>query len=623
MDVDADILNKMNKNYVLSVSEDNSLKNAKYDVNANNGLIRWEAMEFSDSTLAMLYSVAGIVILIIMLTSIFCIRNSFVISITEKIKQYGMLASVGATSKQIKKNVLYEGLILALIGIPLGIFFGLVAMFILLKVIEVILADSLLGIKLIFSPSLMAIVLSAVLALVTIYLSSRKSAKTASKVSPIEAIRSNQDIKIKSKKLKTPWFIKKFFGIGGEIAYKNLKRSNKKYRTTVVSIVVSVSVFIAMNTFLDYAFEVSKIYYKDYSFNITITDSETSNETYEKFLEVSKMDGVKSYSINRSILLEANTEELEKHFSKEKKDADGSVDRVYPEKITYLNIVALGKQEYERYIKQNGLDYEKCKDKVILLDDCTEYIEINGKSSYSKYRIYDYKKGDKISGKIGDKDVNLEIAKVCDERPMGLENYYSSSGYLIVSDEYFENFKEEKLVDLRLYINAEDADKLEENINKEYPNAFEEIYNMENNIRQEKSMYLVIAIFLYGFIIVISLIGVTNIFNTITTNMELRQKEFANLKSIGMTKKEFNRMIRLESFLYGSKSLLIGIPIGVGLSYAIYKKFVNLTMAYTLPYKGIIISIVVVALLIGTIMKFSLNKINKQNIIETIRKDNI
>ncbi len=67
-------------------------------------------------------------------------------------------------------------------------------------------------------------------------------------------------------------------------------------------------------------------------------------------------------------------------------------------------------------------------------------------------------------------------------------------------------------------------------------------------------MFMVIAIFLYGFIIVISLIGVTNIFNTITTNMELRQKEFANLKSIGMTKKEFNRMIRLESFLYGSKS---------------------------------------------------------------------
>ena len=109
-------------------------------------------------------------------------------------------------------------------------------------------------------------------------------------------------------------------------------------------------------------------------------------------------------------------------------------------------------------------------------------------------------------------------------------------------------------------------------------------------MKQEKSMFMVIAIFLYGFIIVISLIGVTNIFNTITTNMELRQKEFANLKSIGMTKKEFNRMIRLESFLYGSKSLIIGIPIGTALSYLIYKKFSTLTMVYCLPYKGIIIS---------------------------------
>ena len=105
--------------------------------------------------------------------------------------------------------------------------------------------------------------------------------------------------------------------------------------------------------------------------------------------------------------------------------------------------------------------------------------------------------------------------------------------------------------------------------------------------------------------------------------MELRQKEFANLKSIGMTKKEFNRMIRLESFLYGSKSLIIGIPIGTALSYLIYKKFSTLTMVQCLPYKGIIISTVVVALLITFIMKFSLNKINKQNIIETIRKDNI
>ena len=137
-------------------------------------------------------------------------------------------------------------------------------------------------------------------------------------------------------------------------------------------------------------------------------------------------------------------------------------------------------------------------------------------------------------------------------------------------------------------------------------------------------MLLTIAIFIYTFILVISLIGVTNIFNTITTNMELRQKEFANLKSIGMTKKEFNRMIRLESLLYGIKSLIIGVPIGIGLSYLIYKGFTqNVEMEYMLPVRGIVIAIFAVFLLIGLIMKYSLNKINKQNIIETIRNENI
>ena len=91
-----------------------------------------------------------------------------------------------------------------------------------------------------------------------------------------------------------------------------------------------------------------------------------------------------------------------------------------------------------------------------------------------------------------------------------------------------------------------------------------------------------------------------------------------------MTKKEFNRMIRLESILYGVKSLLIGIPIGLVFSYFFYKQFVNtLEMKFTLPYLSLSIVIIAVFVLIGCIMKYSLNKINKQNIIETIRKDNI
>ena len=150
------------------------------------------------------------------------------------------------------------------------------------------------------------------------------------------------------------------------------------------------------------------------------------------------------------------------------------------------------------------------------------------------------------------------------------------------------------------------------------------VYDYEEARRTENAMVLVISIFLYGFIAVITLIAVTNIFNTITTNMNLRQKEFAMLKSIGMTKSEFSRMIKLESVFYGSKSLIIGIPIGIIGSYFVYKAFSEgMDMSYKLPITAIVLSIVFVFLIVGLIMKYSLDKINKQNIIETIRKENI
>ena len=137
-------------------------------------------------------------------------------------------------------------------------------------------------------------------------------------------------------------------------------------------------------------------------------------------------------------------------------------------------------------------------------------------------------------------------------------------------------------------------------------------------------MVLIVSIFLYGFIAVITLIGVTNIFNTITTNMALRSREFAMLKAIGMTKKEFNKMIRLESILYGLKSLLIGIPIGLLLTYAIHKALTNtLETPYAFPLTAILISIIFVFIIVYMTMRYSLKKINKQNIIETIREENI
>lgn len=614
--IDEQVLKRISdpSNGMISESDTEILGNAKYVFSKNDSLIRWENLELKEATRNVLYTVSAIVIVIIIVTSVFCIRNSFEISITEKTRQYGMLASVGATSKQIRKNVLYEGLILGLIGVPVGILSGLIAIFVLLKVISHIL-KSFLGFEFIFTTNLLAIAISILLAGITIYLSARKSAKRVSKISPIEAIRNTDDIKIKAKKLRTPRIIKSLFGVGGDISYKNLKRNRKKYRTTVISIIVSVSIFIAMSAFIEYAFGTTSVYYKDYDYNL-IVNGRTSE--INQLLEIVKNDTVKKYSINRNLVAEVAGRELRNHYTSEKKNADESLGMINSnDEKDYANLVAVGKDEYMRFLSKNGLKYDDVKDKVILNDSAKTYID--SKKAYSMYRIYDYKKGDHISASINGKSTDLEIAAIVDSVPMGP---YYSNGMFIVSDEFFDKYKSKEDMSVSLYMDSSNPNELEEIVRKSNIGSYVE--NIETIAKEQNAMMLAISIFLYGFIAVISLIGVTNIFNTITTNMELRQKEFANLKSIGMTKKEFNRMIRLESVLYGGKALVIGIPIGVGLSYLLFKAFgISYEMTYELPFKAIGISIVVVAILIWVVMRFSLKKINKQNIIETIRKDNI
>ena len=609
--IDKNILTKLENNEQLDEKELEEYNNIKYSYSKNEGLLRYENFEVSDSTMSTVLSLAVVVIVIIIVTSIFCIRNSFAISITEKMRQYGMLASVGTTPKQIKKNVLYEAMILALIAIPIGILCGLFADFILLKVIGTLLADALNNLKFIFSISWLSLVFVILLAIITIYLSAISSARRASKISPIEAIRGNNDIKINPKKIRSSKIVEKLFGIGGKIADKNLKRNKKKYRTTVISIVVSVSIFIAMSSFIDYAMNASSVYYNNTSYNLYVRDG-----VEDSYKEIAKFSGVEEYSIVRlsNFYVDTNTIKGNEDFR------TGDESSQIP-----ISIIALGDEEYRRYVKELGLNYNDAKDKAILIDDYTQYVvDEENKGKYIMKRVYTYEKGDTILGSFEDegvKDTYLEIAAIGTTRPMGLENITSSYGYLVISDDFYNRNVKDTYAQ-ELYIKCDDSNKLEGQIRQEYDDLI--VYNLDEQMQQEQSVYLVIQIFLYGFITVISLIGITNIFNTITTNMNLRSREFAMLKSIGMTNKEFNKMIRLESILYGLKSLLIGIPIGIILSYLVYKAVSGgIEMEFILPINSIIISIVVVMLLIIFIMRYSLSKINKQNIIETIRKDNI
>ena len=595
--------------------------NSKYETTNHGYLIALETNTFGDGTMKALGLIATIVIIIVIVTSVFCIKNSFNISITEKIKDYGMLSSIGATSKQIKKSVYHEAFILGIIGIPIGIISGILAAYTLIIIVNKLLssADMIVEGFLIFKTSFIAIILSILLSTITIYLSSRKGAKIASKTSPITAIRGNNEIKITSKKVKSPKYISKLFGVGGDISYKNIKRNKKKYRTTVISIIVCVSVYIALSYFINTAFRAVKLEYGECSYNLSLysfSSKENYNEDYNNFIKVSKLDNIKKYSLVRTSLFEVKGIKFTKDAIKYAGYNEG-------DKKTIITLLSVGKEEYLRYLKKLNLSYDNAKDKIILINNSISESE---ETNYKKieYDLIDIKNGETLNGKIGIKNYSIEVAKVINQRPLGYENYYGG-GLGIISDEFIESL--DKNDSIQMFIESNDADKLQDDIDKiikKSPNSDYSVTNVDANVKSAQSLYTVIAIFLYGFIIVIALIGVTNIFNTITTSISLRRREFATLKSVGMTSKEFNRMIFLESFFYCTKSLIIGIPIGIGLSYLFYIALTNqIGIKYTLPYKSIIISIIIVFILIFTLMKYSVNKLKNNNIIETIRKENI
>lgn len=577
-----------------SLKKSNKFKN----LTLNNEVLRYEVFKFSDETYNMILTVAFVVTVIIMITSIYCIKNSFDISTLEKTKMFGHLISLGATKKQIKNIVLKEGFYLGIIGIPLGLFFGILADYILILVMKNILETTFFNATFVFKISYLAIILAIITSIITIYLSCIKSARRASKISPIEAIRNNLDIKIKNNKLMSSKIIKKIFKTPGVLAYKNLKRNKKKYKTTVISLVVSILTFITMNTFITYTFKLSGNYYQDLDYDLKIR---VNDPTKENINNIINLDNIDKYNIvyEGEILNVKDTNRLTK------------------EGINYLNnelninILLLDDKTFTNYLKK--LKITSKKDEGILIDHHAFYI--NNKTVIR--RLTNYHKNEYIKGLIGTKEYNIKISNIENNNAFGYEDHVGM--YLILNKDYYKDIDYRASV---ITISSKNDQDLENDLDKLDQKLF--IDNLKRINKDSKSMLVIVSIFLYGFITVITLIGITNIFNTITTNMALRKKEFATIKSIGMTKKEFNKMINLEILFYLTKSLFYGIILGLIGSYLVYLSFAsNYDAGFIIPIKSIVICSISVILLITVIMKYAIKKTDKQNIIETIRNENI
>lgn len=665
--VDEKLFAKANNSSVEMSAEESDrflkeMENAKYDIYINGFLISYECVFPIDGTFKALFTVATVVALIIILTSVYCIKNSFNISITEKIRQYGMLASVGATRRQIKSSVKTEAAMLGVVGIPVGTMSGILASLVLVKVVNA-LSASWLNFALSFHTSLPALILAVILSIATIYFSATGSARRAAKVTPLEAIRNTKEIKIKSAKLKTPAIIGRIWGIGGVISYKNIKRNNKKYRTTVTSIVICSVTFIVISYFMSMAFSRVGMSYASTDYNIGINMSCKKDLDIEKLSKLlSGIEGAEDYLVGAGYDFDVDNPEYTKEYGEYcRKLIDESEDVSQMFLITVLD-----DKSYDKYASDAGI--KNAAEGAILVNKGTFAVYNENSSKYVKkeMELYKYKAGDTIrcgynvyddapsddNAVEGDtesstednnngirKTVDVTIAGVTDKVPIGYEGY-SNNTLLFMNQKGFEslwadgksgNELKPGYATYSAYVVAENADDYQDTFEKEteenpeYSQISFYVSNLDKQMRDEKSLFTLLGVFAYGLIVVIALIGITNIINTLSTGMELRSREFATLRSIGMTDKQFAGMVRLESVFISVKALVIGVPLGILISYllCVMMNRMDDAIIYEPPYKAIILCIVVVIMLIYAIMKLSITKLRHNNIIETIKNENL
>lgn len=668
--VDEKLFAKANNSSVEMSAEESDrflkeMENAKYDIYINGFLISYECVFPIDGTFKALFTVATVVALIIILTSVYCIKNSFNISITEKIRQYGMLASVGATRRQIKSSVKTEAAMLGVVGIPVGTMSGILASLVLVKVVNA-LSASWLNFALSFHTSLPALILAVILSIATIYFSATGSARRAAKVTPLEAIRNTKEIKIKSAKLKTPAIIGRIWGIGGVISYKNIKRNNKKYRTTVTSIVICSVTFIVISYFMSMAFSRVGMSYASTDYNIGINMSCKKDLDIEKLSKLlSGIEGAEDYLVGAGYDFDVDNPEYTKEYGEYcRKLIDESEDVSQMFLITVLD-----DKSYDKYASDAGI--KNAAEGAILVNKGTFAVYNENSSKYVKkeMELYKYKAGDTIrcgynvyddapsddNAVEGDtesstednnngirKTVDVTIAGVTDKVPIGYEGYSNNTLYtlLFMNQKGFEslwadgksgNELKPGYATYSAYVVAENADDYQDTFEKEteenpeYSQISFYVSNLDKEMRDEKSLFTLLGVFAYGLIVVIALIGITNIINTLSTGMELRSREFATLRSIGMTDKQFAGMVRLESVFISVKALVIGVPLGILISYllCVMMNRMDDAIIYEPPYKAIILCIVVVIMLIYAIMKLSMTKLRHNNIIETIKNENL
>lgn len=627
----------------------------KYDQDLNYNLMRLYGYSGEGSFNRVIKSLSAILIAIIVFGSISLIYNAFSISVSERKKQFGLLSSIGATRRQLMKSILFEASYLCVLAIPLGILFGLLGIGVTFYFTGDMIAGFLASdtdISLGLHPSAAALILSAVIAFFTVLVSAYLPAKRALKVSAIDAIRQTGDIMISPRRVKTWKLTEKLFHFEGMIASKNYKRSRRKYRATVISLFLSVVLFISASSFCAYLTTSVGRIYTDNDYDITYSLPSAGEYTPDDFVaEISSVKGIKNtcYSTGTYVPMKIEEDSLSAEYLSYRQSQ-----MLQENDSDMISITFLQDSVFRDFLKEHRLkedDYFHTEKPLALLMDSLHIYD----SAAGKYYDYPMFSGSKIpeisilpcpilENDVFDEEYSfpLAVGAKVSEIPEGCfapgENsqlIYPFTMLPMVFSSLDDSVEYANIPDLPLEsslnayvrIRCEDHQQAYNDIVEildKNSHPTDNLYDISASAEGERAMLTVVNIFSCGFIILISLIAAANVFNTISTNIILRKREFAMLKSVGLAPGGFRKMMWFECILYGCKGLLYGLPVSIFITWLIYRSIANgLEMAFFIPWYSIVIAIGSVFAVVGATMIYSMHRLSKENTIDALKNENL
>jgi putative ABC transport system permease protein len=627
---------------------------AKESISFNEKLLPWLGGSGRSNYVRFFLATLATLIALIVCGSALLIYNAFAISIGERTKQFGLFASVGATSAQIRRIVLTEAGVIAAIGIPLGILGAIAGVAILLKltqgIVSQLIVDAQQGMPLVVPPLVIGV--TVLFSAATILLAAWIPARRAARVSPIDAIRQSGELQAgKPLNLRTSPLVRRAFGFEGELALKSLKRDRKKYLTTLLSLMISIVLFVAFNALMLYTDTTQRMASKAMNWDLQIDlDYRQSHangfaDLVSQFPEVQQVSYIRcaheAYVPPRSVITDPAYQALQELNSLKFENLPRAVEGGSYQFV--LKVCAVGPAEFKHYAAQLGLDVQPYADpsapRGILLNHAT--LRQGGK--LYDFDLFNLKPGDTLSAsrmdgyaapQTGDEtpaSLPWMVGAVAQETPLGFLGV-SLVPELIVSDAVFDGWSDRMLqlgpiAPGHMTVKSDNPDAAVEAIERLYKATAGGNISYFSMKEFNKSQYLqtmMINLFFYGFLTLITLIGVTNIVNTLDTNIKLRRREIGMLKSVGLTPGGFRRMLRYESLFYGLTALLYGLPLGILLSVLIYYQFGGVsTFAFTLPWGAILACIAGILAIVFATMMVSGAMIRNDNIVDTIKQENL